>query len=608
MRRLRTAGPELLVVAGGLAYAVLGRGRWANMETDHGFWFSAAQSMLAGGRAMHEVRLQYGPVSLWILEWICRIFGTRVSAVVAFQFVIGLAGIAGVQALSQRFLSRAEQWISAAILVPLIVWMVGPGNLLYPCAFPMSHALFLAVAALFLCAALLARVPAAAPIAAGVVAGVTLLTKQEFGAAAFLGIAAMILSSRTSSGIRKVAGIALAAAAMGITYFTILFFARRGDSFSHLVRENLLWPWVPVPPTWRHLFTRYMGLDRPADRLREMFDSFVDLAAFGGTAWASLYGRRRRWKALAATLAAVWLLWAWRWTEGSHFLPMTLTLPAIVCSTIVVFCHRQKVKPHPGRPEAGHPSPRGEGWVLQEDSPSPPGEGAAGVGFHDGAGLFLALAIGALVLLQREGYRGSIEGYYSGMGYVLAIPVVAPLVWRLIRGPAEAGRRTAVAVGVAAGLLSVFGAGRLTALVREWKAAVPLATPRGTVYSSAGFAPALADTARFLETHSRPGDAILVLPSTLGLDFALDRTNLSFFPYVVPGYLTPEGEAELIARCERTPPRAAVVFGRSVGILRSGDLGRGFADSLIEWVRRRLPNREDFSYPGGPAGVRYWGS
>ncbi|HKB71966.1 MAG TPA: hypothetical protein VKH46_14050, partial [Thermoanaerobaculia bacterium] len=141
-------GPELLILLGGAVFALLGRGRWANVTEDHGFWFSAVQGLLSGGRAMHEVRLQYGPVSLWVLEAACRVFGTRVATIVALQFVVGLVGILGVQLFARRFLSPVERWLSAAILVPLIVWMVGPGNLLYPCAFAMSHGLLLLVAAI----------------------------------------------------------------------------------------------------------------------------------------------------------------------------------------------------------------------------------------------------------------------------------------------------------------------------------------------------------------------------------------------------------------------------------------------------------------------------
>ncbi len=612
MKRLRSFGPELLILLGGLAFVILGRGRWANLTEDHGFWFSAVQGLLSGGRAMHEVRLQYGPVSLWVLEAACRIFGTRTATIVVLQFVVGLAGIVGVQWLARPFLSPVERWLSAAITVPLIVWMVGPGNLLYPCAFAMSHGLLFAVLAILLQRFFVGRGLRGESIIAGALAGVTVLTKQEFGVSAFLGIFSVTIFSRALSKGKKAGAIAMASIGLAASYFGILLLARHGDTFLHLVRSNLLWPWVPVPPSWSRLFSRYLGLDNPAARFREMTDSFLYVAAFGGTAWLALHGTavRIRRAILAFALALVWAIWYWRWTEGGHFLPMTLVLPAIIGSTIVMVGHWQN---------AGVPNP---GVVVNEDrshafldsrfrgndrpnSPSPSGEGAQGVGFQD-EGAFVALVLGALVLLQREGYRGGIEGYYSGMGYVTAVPVAAPLLWRLIRGPRRSGWRTVVAAFVAAGLLCLFGVGRLRALERGWSGTTAYVTPRGRVYLSSGFTKAIPDTARFLEAHSRPGDAILVLPGTFGLDFLLDRRNLAFFPYVVPGYLTPSGERELIERCAKTPPRAAVVFEHTLGILRSGDFERGFADALIGWLKTSLSVRETFSYPEGQTGFRLW--
>jgi hypothetical protein len=209
--------------------------------------------------------------------------------------------------------------------------------------------------------------------------------------------------------------------------------------------------------------------------------------------------------------------------------------------------------------------------------------------------------LGALVLLQREGYRGNIEAYYSGMGYVLAVPVIAGLIVRAIRGPGSAGRRSSVVFAVLFLLLGRFGLGRLRALEQEWSSAVPFSTARGTVYLSPGFEPTLVSTARFLEAHTRPGDPILMMPQTFGLDFLLDRRSLSFFPWVSPGYLTTEGEQELIARFRTTPPAAVLIFEHNLGVFHSGEFGHGFANALMAWLNLNYPRQEAFGkgYPSG---------
>ena len=624
LRHVRSRGPELLIAAGGLLFALLSRGRHANLTEDHGFWFSAAQSMLSGGRAMHEVRVQYGPVSLWVLEGLCRVFGTSAGTLVIGQFAVGLAAVLGVQILARQFLSPVERWLSAAILVALIVWMAGPGNLLYPCAFARSHALLLAVATLLVHGFFLRRGAWQLSAVSGALAALTVLTKQEFGVAAALGIAAMTALSPALNVRTKTVALAASAAVFAAAYAGILEIARHGDSFRHLVDSNLLWPWAPVPGPWRQLFLRYLGLDAPSQRLREAVDSLAAVAAFGGTAWLALHFRHvARKAAVGVAVVLAWLLWYWRWTEGGHFLPMTLVLPAIACSTIVVLGLWQKV---------GVQNPvvvvsqdqsrafldsrfRGNDTVLP-DPPSPPepaspkplakaGEGGRGVRFRRDLGTFCAVAAGALVLLQREGYRGGIEGYYSGMGYVLAVPVVVPLLWRLAKGPAGSRFGGFAAATVLFAVFAWFGIGRLRALERTWKDSVPFETDRGRLYVPSGMAPTINATADFIRQHTKPKDPILILPSTYALDFMLDRVNLAFFPYVSPGFLTPEGEEELIARCRHSPPRAAVVFEHTLGLLRSGDFDNGFATSLVASLRANLPAEEAFSFPGGRRGVRF---
>lgn len=580
-------------------YALLGRGRWANVEADHGFWFSAAQSMVSGGRAMHEVRLQWGPMPLWILEGVGRVFGMRVASFVVFQFVVGLLAILGVQIFARRFLGPVERWISAALLVVLIVWMIGSGNLLYPCAFAMSQALFLAIAALILHGAVVRQGRLDGAIAAGILAGAAFLTKQEFGVAAALGIGAMTFLAPALGGKRKVLVLAASASAFLAIYFGVLFAVARGEDFSQLVRSNLLWPWSPVPGPWKNFYRKTLGLDDVGARAIEAANSLADLLAFGGTAWFVLYFadlRRRARLGMAAGLMAIWVVWWWRWTEGSHFLPLTLVLPVIIAACVLAPWRirggtrsplpageadaKRRVRGTSGLPHPD-PLPRGEGEAV---TPSPPGEGS-GVGFRRDAGAALALALGALVLLQRVGYRGNVNGSYAGIGYVLAVPVAAFVIWQAIRGPRDAGWRSFAALAIVFGLMARFGVEQWKGLENEWRGCTPLETPRGTVYVSHNSY--LYSTYEFLKANTAPGDPILMMPQTYGLDFLLDRRNLAYFSWIAPGYLG--DEQELIARLKATPPRAVVVFREPFPILHGGTFGSGFADGVMRWLEENLP-------------------
>ncbi|MGH9443985.1 MAG: hypothetical protein ACRD16_17105 [Thermoanaerobaculia bacterium] len=545
-------------------FAVLGRGRWGNVTEDHGFWFSAAQSLVSGGRAMHEVRLQWGPGSLWILEAVVRVFGMRVSALVIFQFAVGVLAILGIQIFARRFLSPVERWISSAILVALIVWMVGPGNLLYPCAFAMSQALLIGLAALFVADAALRRGWGLAASLSGAVAALAFLTKQEFGVAAVLGIVSLIVLSPKLGVVQKARSLLVAGGLFLAVYFGVLWIVRDGESFRRLVEENILWPWAEIPGPWAALYRRVLGLDDPAARLIEAGNSLVDVLAIGGTFWALLYAkdlRPRARAAMGAALAGAWILWWWRWTEGSHFLPMTLVVPAVLGAAMLLLGRRRRT----------------------------PGSDSSNVTARD-PGAFVALALGGLVLLQREGYRGNIEAYYSGMGYALAVPVAAPLLWWGIRGPRSAGKRSLLAAAAFVAAIGWFGVGRLRTLERLWANTTPIRSDRGTVYVSNDLAPVLSSTFEFLRANTSSGDPILMMPQTYGFDFLLNRRNLLYFIWISPGYLTDEDE--LIARCRRTPPRAVVIFEGSFGIFHSGQFGHGFADRLVAWLDGNFPRQE----------------
>ena len=611
---VRRLGPEMLIVIGGAFYALLGRGRWANVEADHGFWFSAAQSMVAGGRAMHEVRLQWGPMPLWILEGVGRVFGMRIASFVVFQFVVGLLAILGVQIFARRFLGPIERWICAALLVVLIVWMVGSGNLLYPCAFAMSQALLLAIVALILHEIVVRRGRLDGAFATGILAGAAFLTKQEFGIAAALGIGAMTLLAPALDAKRKALVLAASALACLATYFGVLFAVARGEDFSQLVRSNLLWPWSPVPGPWKNFYRKTLGLDDVGARLIEAANSLADLLAIGGSAWFVLYFadlRRRARVAMAAGLIALWVIWWWRWTEGSHFLPLTLTLPVVVAACVLaLFRQRGTSSPLPAalrRAEVASATQAGEAAAERRmrqlpglphpDPPPSPRLWRTRLprGEWGGSGALVALALGALVLVQRVGYRGNVNGSYAGIGYVLAVPVAASVIWPAIRGPRDAGWRSFVALAVFLCLIAPFGVAQWKGLEDEWRGSTALETPRGTVYVSRNYS-YLFSTYQFLKANTAPGDPILVMPQTYGLDFLLDRRNLSYFCWIAPGYLT--DEQELIARLGATPPRAAVVFREPFPILHGGTFGSGFADGVMRWLEGNLPG-------GAHGGVSY---
>ena len=564
------SGPELFLLAGAAAYAAAGRGRWATTFQDRGLCLSNAEGVLTGGRILHEVRSQFGPISVWILSSLCRTFGARLATVVWAQFAIGLAAVMGVQRLARRFLAPPEQWLCAGLLAFSILWMLGPGNLLYPYRFAVSHALLLGVAAM-----LVARPSGGLLLAgvAGALAGAAFATKQEIGAASAAGVSCLILLApiATRARVRRIAAAAIGGAGAYCLAFGLCL---RGEGFLTLARKNLLWPWVPVPESWRELYAREQGMDAPGRLLAGVADSSLIAVLYGGTAWLIIFGssisRRRRW-ILGTGLAVAWAVWIWRWTEGAHFRPFAICLP-VFCAAAVVGAVR-----------------------FRRDAT-----------FRDAAPSFAALLGGAVLLLTREGYRGGDEGYYSGLGYVLAIPIAAYLAGAVARGPSGAGRRRLAAAGAIALMVGTFGVERFTALRRGWEGVVAFDTPRGRVYCAPGEALFLERASRFISARTKVGETILMLPTTAGLDFLFDRPNASFFSGMFPDVIAGlDGEWELIERWRRRPPRVIVEVRHGLGVFRRGEFGQRWGRQAMSWI-------EEHYRPVVPEAserledVRYW--
>jgi hypothetical protein len=567
--------PEILILAGAGAFAALGKGRWITLIGDHGLWYSELQGLLCGGHLMHEVRVPYGPISMWLIWLAARVFGPTISTVAGFVFVAGLAAVVLIASFSRAFLSRSEQWCCAALLVVVILWSPGVGNLLYPYAFAIGPGMVFALAALFAQRAALSRESLPLAAVAGALAATAFLTKQETGAFGAGGIAILSLMAPGMAPRKRLAALGIAGASFCATWLAILRAFLRGHRLMDVAGDNHLWPLAPLPPAIRDLLWRMQGFDRSEGLLWDMADALAFVLLAAALLRLLLVGRRLSRLSLArlgASLAVLGVYSAIRWAAGGHVRVLVLALPALLVSAAV----------------AGL-----EAWRMPA--------------LRKPAASYLALAAGALLLLYREGYQGLSDSVYSGIGFAVTIPVltlfVAGLARTLPRGSVVEGRRELrwMAVAIVAVLILRLGAQRLAALSAYWKSTVAYPTLRGTAFLPERDVGLYREAARAIETRTHRGDPILLLPETQAIDFILDRRNTSFFPNLVPGILTPEGESELIESWRLRPPRIVFCVEGTLGRYRSGQLGHGFAMELMKWVGENYPVVLRETIPGGQA-------
>lgn len=547
--------PDVVLLAGAAVFLLAGRGRWV-IGDDQSLWFTSLEGVLCGGRVFHEVRLHYGPVSTAVLTGVIRTFGLSVRSVAVFEFSVGLCSALLLSRFWRSFLTPVERIVSSVFLVELVFWMILPGNFLYTYSFAAAQGFFLAMVAILLFERWGRRGSLFAAAGAGMIGGIALLTKQEMGAVAAIGIAAMTLCAnipwRRRVIIACVSGSAFFAAAIAI----VLIFSGAGNPLQ-LLRLNHYWPIVPLTPAALRIFSHLQGLARPHWLVANGLYAMLILAL--GCLFLLLFSNWERVspgkRAVASLLFTAGVVIAWEgWTDGFHFYPLILFLPLLVLAALT-------------------------GW---QDCFGDPFERWRG-------GALVAAALGALLLLFRVGYQGNPEGTYAGIGYVLGIPVVVAISSRLARllgGLPKVGlsRGKVVVLVVTAAVAVRFGTGRLAEFRAQMAAMVPVGGERGTFYFTPGNAPANQSVVAEVERDTRPGDWILIMPPAHGLDFLTGRCNAAFFPVVSPDYTLPSDEAGLLALWERHQPRVIAYMKGMLSLQGEGELGSGWGRRLYPWI------------------------
>jgi hypothetical protein len=562
-RHLDRLGAAILV-AGALVYLSLGRGRWVHDAGDQANWFTDIENVLAGGRVLHEVRIHLGPLSVWFLSALCRLFGARVAVVAAAQFAVGLAAVVALQLLSASFLSLPERAACAAALTTGILWMPGDANVFFPSTFANTQGLLLALAALACGRAAARSAGLLGWAAAGFLAGLAALTKQEMGGVAALGIVALVIAGSRRSWPARAAAMASAAAAALATCGAVLLVAARGEPLGALARRNSLWPLAPVPPALGVLFARYQAWGDFGRVPLQAVDTAlaVGTAAFG--LWLCVSARRLGRRGLAAGLLAMALagcLFFLRWSAGAGVSLLSLAAPALLPAVLLALRRARR---------CAHP---------------------------EEAAMAAALGTGALLLLWRVGYRPLPDHVYSAYGYFLAIPPLTMLAGTAVRRvAAPPGRRWLAAAAAVAAM--AWGARRLIALETEWAARSPFSTFRGTIWIEASWREALPAAAARIESITRPGERVFIVPSPRMLDFLLDRPNASFYAAILGG-LDPAREQELISLWEREPPKVVVRFEGAATFFRRSEFGVDFGRDALAWIERRCALLEREARPRG---------
>ena len=189
MDRLKSWGPETLLVILTTAAGIWAGGRWLNPFGDPGNWWSLLERLSQGETLYRDVFLQYGPVTPFLMNVAAHAFGLSSRSFLLFNWIPAIVlGILLLRA-GRPFFTTLER--VAVLLLILALGIFGGGvaqSRLILCYCPAAVvALVFAVGALlFLLRDEHRRLD---PFAAGILAGLAFGAKQEIGLAAIAGLA-----------------------------------------------------------------------------------------------------------------------------------------------------------------------------------------------------------------------------------------------------------------------------------------------------------------------------------------------------------------------------------------------------------------------------------
>jgi len=193
----------------------------------------------------------------------------------------------------------------------------------------------------------------------------------------------------------------------------------------------------------------------------------------------------------------------------------------------------------------------------------------------------------------RAGFSGGLLwSSYSGLaGLVTAVTwtfllfLVPPIV--------PGGRAGALARQVLAVALLLVALPGAVAGVRSLRrpGAVPIDTARGRVWLDPAFGPFFATLAREL----RPGESVLCVPESNGIEALFRVRGAAPYMDLMPGWLDSRAEEILIRRFEAAPPDAVVIFRRPTQEFGVAPFGEGYGQRLAPWITShyRLAQRDD---------------
>jgi 4-amino-4-deoxy-L-arabinose transferase-like glycosyltransferase len=589
--------PWVVLIAASFIFALaVSWQRWGNPLVDCGREMNQPLRLANGEMLYSEVRHIYGPLSPYVNAALYRVFGPSLNVLYADGVFTAIIILALVYWLSRQLMGRMPA--TAATLS--VMWLCAfkqAGNYILPYSYGALHgcALGLATLALLVRAAggkrgaeagyqsetsARRRMPAGYLIMAGVVAGLTVLAKTEMGLAALAaGVTAAALCGYPN--IRRAAGLTSAFLLPAVVIVVPVYCLIAAQVGWHTLSEESFLFLRNVSPELVYFNKRVSGFDKPWQSVIQMIGATlrVALLAIIIATISLLFTRRKKaptgrqipvtdfgvsdagrvshpqlWVLFALSLITFLLLplaGSINWDRGPY-----LAMPLMLCVllvALVVRYHRQITKNHFANPKT---------LVLI---------------------IFVVYALASLVrVILRVSSGGAYSSYLLPASVILFTYGWAHPFADMFRD----GRARRLARNIALGLMladAIATAGLLSYRYRA-RNTYPITTERGTIIAVPDIGKAIDETIEFINSETRAGEPVAVMPEGTSLNFFTTRPNPLREEITTPGFLDREGEERAIRQLSDSNSRLVFITNRSTSEFGAAVFGRDYCQRLMQWI------------------------
>jgi hypothetical protein len=549
------------VAAATAALFVISRGKWSDALIDSGREWIVPDALARGELLYRDVVYWFGPLTPYFQAAFLKVFGSGYPALVAAGAASAAAALWLLHALLRRAAGRLAAAAWTALAIPALVFMPNAGGALLGMGYRIWQSAVFALAAIALASRAPKRSSGWAALGAGACAALSGLCRTEWGlaAAAAASLAASLRPRRRGAGVR--------AAALVLAGFAVVFAAgigvsvRAAGSAAVLRDGHLLFG--RLPPETKHFLLAFSGLPDWRRGLLEM--------AYSSAAWAGL----------AAVIA--WLAWPRGSPKpGGLAFGLAASLGAVAATALA---------------------------------------GGAGSAVLFSAAPVVSLAAAAAGLRRRRGSPAAALAASGALGFVLSYRrlfhigdsayVAPPLLFAFVAAAgllhiAAAERRRAAerralerGFGRLAAALTVFAfAGRIAQYAGI--EAVPIAGTARMLSARPEVAHEIEELGALLRSKTAAGEGIAVFPEGEVLNFLAGRPNPIRHQLYLPGYLSADNEAEVLAELQARPPAAVVVWRRPVSEYDRALFGEDYGKTIRAWIEERY-ELQPFRASGAPA-------